>query len=104
MEAWTEVVCDICDCLYHTPTPLASEKTCKLCKKYPFAQDRFSPRVLLNKVIESGDINSLSRFELNELHISRIFETNPQLREIGILNAVAFLLAIIFDYAPFGGN
>lgn len=91
------VKCDFCDCFYHTTTVSASFKTCSLCEEYPSAEDRFAPIVLLDKVLSSGFINTLSRFELYELHISRVFQTNPALREIEIFDTLAYFLSILFE-------
>lgn len=92
-----QVLCDICSCVYDTTPDLASAKTCSLCEKYPFAEDRFAPIVLLRKVLESGLINSLSRFELSELHISRIFDKNPELCDIEIFYRLAYYLTTLFE-------
>lgn len=98
MDHVTISKCDICDCYYRTTIQKASEKICRLCRKYKTAETRFHPIVLLGKVLINRDIFSLSSFELSELFISQVFVKHPSLLQHPLLNLLHTRLSERFDH------
>lgn len=91
-------ICEVCECQYKLQDilPGSPTKLCRLCIDLGSCELRFHPYILLNKVIASGNIFSLSEIELSELNISAVFRENPVLRQHVLLNDLAFLLEAIF--------
>jgi len=90
--------CEVCENRYFLQDILPGSPTnlCRLCIDLEISELRFHPYILLNKVIDSGSILSLSRVELLELSISGVFLNYPALRQQVLLNNLANILEMLF--------
>ncbi len=92
-------ICDVCECYFRTQDILSGSPSglCRLCIDLKSAELRFHPHILLNKVIESGSVFTLSRVELSELNICGVLRKHPALRQHALLNDLAVLLEFYFN-------